>query len=320
MPPSNRDRALVSLLREIAADQGLKFSSFSQDWILRLEKSGRARHVFGYNFEINSATAELIAGDKSAISDLLANRGTPVVEHKLFLQPSLSGYVAAEGNWAAMRAYAQAHEFSLVVKPNQGTGGTDVSHVHSVVELEEAVHELFKSHRAICLSPYLDIEQEYRVIVLDEACELIYSKQRPQVVGDGRSTVLELIEKLEVAGVFPQEVAAGAVESLQGNLKHVPDEGQQVVLGWKHNLGEGALPQIIKAGPLHEQLSALTRAAQEAINIRFASIDIVLAGSELLVLEINSGVMMEYFAQNVENGREMAKAIYAKAVAKMFAD
>jgi glutathione synthase/RimK-type ligase-like ATP-grasp enzyme len=318
MPPSNRDRVLVSLLREIAAEQELDLSSFSQDWILRLEKGGQARHIFGYNFEINSATAQLIAGDKAAISDLLTHRGTPVVEHKLFLQPALSGYVSADGNWAAMRAYAEAHDFSLVCKPNEGTGGLGVSHVHNAVELENAVHQLFKSNRAIALSPYLDIELEYRVIVLDDVCELIYSKQRPQVVGDGQSTVLELIESLQLDGFFSQETAAQAVESLQGNLKQVPEAGQQFILGWKHNLGAGAMPLIIEDGPLHDELCELARAAQEAINIRFASIDIVRAGGQLMVLEINSGIMMEFFSQHAENGLEIAKGVYAQAVAKMF--
>src|SRR3972149_10142216 len=120
MPLANNERILPALIRELAAEQGIQLTGFSQDWILRLEKDGRARHIFGYNFEINSATAQLIAGDKAAISDLLTHRGKPVVEHKLFLQPALSGYVSADGNWAAMRAYAEAPDFSLVCKPNEG--------------------------------------------------------------------------------------------------------------------------------------------------------------------------------------------------------
>jgi glutathione synthase/RimK-type ligase-like ATP-grasp enzyme len=225
-----------------------------------------------------------------------------------------------KGNWALMHAYAKVHDYSVVIKPNHGTGGADVNHVQNAIELEEAVHELFKSHRAICLSPFLDIEQEYRVIVLDESCELIYSKQRPQVVGDGHSSVIELIEKLEMTGAYTQKVAAGAVESLQGNLKLVPEEGQRVLLGWKHNLGEGALPQVIEAGELHNELCGLAKSAQSATNIRFASIDIVQTGGEHLVLEINSGVMMESFAQNLADGREIAKGIYNRAVARMFAE
>ena len=317
---TNRERVLVSLVREIAAEQGLTFTSFSQDWILRLEKGNTARHVFGYNFELNSATAQQLAGDKGAISDLLAHKGVPHVEHRLFLHPDLAGYVSAKGNWPDLLAYAEEQGYPLIVKPNTGTGGEDVSRVDTAAELESAVMALFQQHRAICLSPFLEIEQEYRVLMLDESCELLYAKRRPHVIGDGQSSVLELIEKLHLNGILSQEMAGQAIEQHRGELKQVPSQGQEVVIGWKHNLGEGSAPQIVEEGPLSKLLVKLARAAQQAINIRFAAIDIVEVAGQYLVLEINSGVMMEYFIRHVADGRARAKAAYAKAVQKMFAN
>lgn len=319
MPQPNKDRLLVSLLREIAAEQGIHVSSFSQDWILRLEKDGLVRHVFGYNFELNSATAQLLAGDKAAIADLLADRGLPHVEHRLFLHPQLASYVSAEGNWPAMLAYAQRIGFPLVVKPNTGTGGEDVARVDSAAALEKHVMALFQKHRAICLSPFLEIEQEYRVLVLDDACELVYSKRRPHLLGDGKATVLELIEQQLLAGNISQQQASAAIDQQRGGLRQVPPSGQEILVGWKHNLGEGSAPQLVPVGDLRTQLAALAANAQRAIGIRFASIDVVDVAGNLAVLEINSGVMMEHFARRLPEGRQMAKAIYARAVARMFA-
>jgi glutathione synthase/RimK-type ligase-like ATP-grasp enzyme len=316
---ANKERALVILLREIAAEKGLQFTTFSQDWILRLQKGGVRRHIFGYNFEINSATAELLAGDKSAISNLLEDLGIAHVDHHLFLHPQLAGYVSSSGNWPEMLAYAEDLGYPLVCKPNVGTGGEDVDRIDTGAELEQAVLQLFQKNRAICLSPYLDIEQEYRVLMLDDECELIYAKRRPHVVGNGQSSVLELIENLHASGILSQELTGQAIEQHSGELKQVPETGQEVVIGWKHNLGEGSAPQLVPYGPLYEQLTKLASSAQQAINIRFASIDIVDVANELLVLEINSGVMMEYFVRHFENGRARAKSVYAKAVDKMFA-
>jgi glutathione synthase/RimK-type ligase-like ATP-grasp enzyme len=318
MTLANKERALVSLVREIASEGGYKLSTFSQDWILRLEKDGRARHVFGYNFELNSATAQLLAADKAAISDLLEDKGVPHVEHRLFLHPDLAGYVSSEGNWPAMLEYADRVGFPLVVKPNVGTGGEDVGRVNNAAELEASVLALFQKHRALALSPFLDIEQEYRLLMLDDTCELAYSKRRPQVVGDGQSTLLELIEKLNMDGALSSELAAHAIDQHGGDLKRVPPRGQEVLIGWKHNLGEGAAPQLVEDGKLKDGLLALARAAQTAVNIRFASVDIVEVQGKLSVLEINSGVMMEYFVRHMPDGRELAKGIYARAVEKMF--
>ncbi|MEX1247970.1 MAG: hypothetical protein WEA61_05765 [Anaerolineales bacterium] len=316
---ANQDRILPGLIREIAVEQGFALASFSHDWILRLEKGGRVRHVFGYNFELNSAGAQLIAGDKAAVSDLMAYVDLPHVEHRLFLHPRLSGYVSAEGNWPAMMAYAEKVGYPLVCKPNNGTGGEDVSRVDNQAELEQTVIALFELHRAICLSPYIEIDQEYRAVMLDGVCELLYTKRRPHVVGDGKSSVLELIEKLHLNGQLSQELAGQAIEQHRGELRQVPEHGQEIVIGWKHNLGEGSAPQFVEEGPLYDQLVEMARRAQEAVNIRFASVDIVHSDGGHQVLEINSGVMMEYFVRHFKDGRERAKGIYAKALAKMFA-
>lgn len=319
MVVANKERVMVGLLREIADEQGLKLETFSQNWILRLEKNGVARHIFGYNFEINSATAQLLAGDKSAVSDLLGQRKIPRVEHRLFLHPKLAGYVSADGNWPAMLAYAKEQGFPLVAKPNTGTGGEDVTRVDNAAELEQVVASLFSVHRAICLSPFLEIDQEYRALMLDDTCELLYAKRRPHVVGDGQSSVLELIEKLLLAGQLTQQMAGQAIEQHRGELKQVPQKGQEIVIGWKHNLGEGSAPQIVPGGKLRDQLISMAHAIQDVINIRFASIDIVRVNDELSVLEVNSGVMMEYFVKHFAEGRALAKGIYARAVEKMFA-
>jgi glutathione synthase/RimK-type ligase-like ATP-grasp enzyme len=54
------------------------------------------------------------------------------------------------------------------------------------------------------------------------------------------------------------------------------------------------------------------------LNIGFASIDIIETGGQQLILEVNSGVMMEHFAHSLPDGYARAKAIYARAVALMF--
>lgn len=315
----NNERILVSLLREIAVEQGITLTAFSQDWILRLEKGGVARHVVGYNFEINSAAANMLAGDKAALADVLAHCKLPHVEHHLFHHPYLEGYISASGNWAAMLEYAARVGFPLVVKPNNGTGGMGVTRVEDAAQLEKSVTAHFQKNRSICLSPFLEIEQEHRLIFLDERCELAYCKRRPHAVGDGRLNLRELVEKQLLAGVITQIQAAEALEQPAAVLDRVPAAGQEVVLGWKHNLAAGSAPTLLSTDELPPELIQLARAAQQAINIRFASVDVVSVQGDLRVLEINSGVMMEHFVRSLPQQRPTAKAIYTRAVERMFA-
>jgi glutathione synthase/RimK-type ligase-like ATP-grasp enzyme len=88
---------------------------------------------------------------------------------------------------------------------------------------------------------------------------------------------------------------------------------------WKHNLSQGAIPKILEEGELKSRLCEIAKKVAIAMNIRFASIDIIKTKqNELLVLEVNSIVTLDKFIDNTENGYQMAKEIYAKAVEKMF--
>ena len=74
------------------------------------------------------------------------------------------------GSWGNIIDFAETYNHQLVCKPNDGTGGKDVFVVKNQLELEQAVHQLLEAYRSICLSPFYEIEQEYRVIVLAGQC------------------------------------------------------------------------------------------------------------------------------------------------------
>jgi len=315
----NRERVLVELLREIAAERGIEMLTFSWDWIILLRKGGLSRHVYGYNFDLNSAAAQMIAGDKTAVSDLLDFHGVPHVEHRLFLHPRLAGYVSADGNWEAMRAYAERCGWDVVCKPKDGTGGHNVFRARGAAELERAVHKLLADDYAVSLSPFYPIEQEYRFIMLGGRCELAYAKQRPAVRGDGRSTLAELLAAALRSGTLPAEAAARALRDHAEQAGQVLPAGQSVDVNWKHNLGQGSRPRDIADAKLRRCLVDLARAAAEALRLTFASVDIIATGGRHLVLEVNSGIMMETYARTAAEGRLAAKAVYAAAVERMFA-
>ncbi|GAB2026180.1 ATP-grasp domain-containing protein [Lactovum odontotermitis] len=87
---------------------------------------------------------------------------------------------------------------------------------------------------------------------------------------------------------------------------------KKIQSGWKHNLGLGAQATIIEPD---EKLADLALKTAAALNICFASVDIAECASEgLKVLEVNSGVMMEYFSEQSDENYQIAKEIYRKAV------
>jgi glutathione synthase/RimK-type ligase-like ATP-grasp enzyme len=66
----------------------------------------------------------------------------------------------------------------VVVKPNEGTSGRSVFKVTTEAELDHAAAEVFSMSAGLVISPYVAIENEVRVVLLDEVPLVVYSKQR----------------------------------------------------------------------------------------------------------------------------------------------
>lgn len=313
--PANKDRILISCLRDIAASRQLRFETFSHDWIIRLSDENRSRHVYGYTFELNSATAARVAGDKSAVSDLLASRDIPHVAHRLFLHPRLGGYVQTDGNWCDAMAYAHEHDYDVVCKPNEGTSGRNVLRVSCQRELEDAIQTLLEHNLSLAISPFYEITHEYRVILLDSDILLSYAKTPPTVVGNGHSTAFELIVSAAATGALKPAAAARALATV--DIAEVPEDGRTVQVGWKHNLGQGATPTPIRQAERESIYELACRAAQ-ALGIRCAAIDLISTQGHVLVLEVNGGIMLEHYGRVADDGAATARRTYERIVSAMF--
>jgi len=77
----NSERYLVKIIKEICSENEILYETFSYDWIFRLSKNGNVKYIYGYQFDNNSATSQLICSDKCATSDLLQFNKIPAVEH-----------------------------------------------------------------------------------------------------------------------------------------------------------------------------------------------------------------------------------------------
>jgi glutathione synthase/RimK-type ligase-like ATP-grasp enzyme len=316
----NNERTLIRAIREIAKELRLTFDTFSQDWIVRLKGENQTKYIFGYNFDLNGTTGHLITNDKCAASELLNDSKIPAVEHRLFLHPGIAGYVTSEGNWREILSYFKNNGSDIVCKSNTGTGGNQVYRARNPLGLELAVHTLFSSNRAIALSPFINIDSEYRLIMLGGTCELAYEKVRPAVTGDGHSTVAELILKSHSAHNLDDKILSGLSKEGGDILSIIPEQDERFVYSWKHNLGKGAKAVEVNDETLKTALSELAISCMNALNLTFVSVDIIKANNRLLVLEINSGVMMESYSRQGDKEYEKAKDIYRKAVIKMFSE
>lgn len=287
----------AKILKEICEELNIQIQSFSDDWAFRLEKEGKVSYIHGYRFGLDSGSIQQFCNDKAIMSDLLEFYQIPHIRHFFFMNEESYNKNGAK----VLKKYEK-----VVCKANDGTGGNQVFLTETKAEMDKAVQEIFSKGAMLAISPYVEIEKECRAIVLDGEIKLLYSKERPFVVGDGVSTLEELAGNLHVR----------VLDNFLINV--VPKKCEKVLLNWRHNLGQGATPVIVEDKSEKEEVTNLVREVVDKVGIRFASIDVVRFNGEYAVLEINSGVMMEHFSKIDGMHYELAKQIYKEAILKLF--
>jgi glutathione synthase/RimK-type ligase-like ATP-grasp enzyme len=317
----NSQRIFVDVVKRYCSDHGIAVDIRSQGWliVMRREQSmtrePKTRFTFGYDVGLNSAMAHRIASDKSATAEVLALSGVACIPHTVFLNPKLNMLTGVQGSWEAMLALLDDNPGGIVVKPNEGTSGRDVALATSRAMLELAVDRIFSGHPGLAISPYVEIEDEVRVVLIDEMAAVVYRKERPAVTGDGERSLLELA----LAATPPERRSAILPAMLadigRTGLDAIVPAGQRRVLNWRHNLDAGATPVLLEEGEIRQACVQLAIRAAKAIGIRFASIDLVRVDGNWKVLEINSGVMMEALSKLHP---QLVDATYRAALDRVF--
>lgn len=260
------ERLLPQFVRAAAERRGIDYQALSANWVLRLEEAGRKHWVVGYKFDLNSAGASELAQDKVAMHIALKEAGIPSVQHVLVRS-------RPDEPIDLPRLQAIFGDRPLVLKPLNGTGGRRIIRLPGVQLLPQQL--IADPEMAWAASPYLDLQSEYRIIVLQDVALLVYEKTEP----------------VERAGMR------------------------------FFNLGMGARAVDITVPQTLETLRNVALKVCRESGLQLAAVDIVrTAAGELLVLEVNDGLMMENYARQSGAHRARAADVYDAVVAAMFAD
>lgn len=309
------ERFFHKIIRELCLEMNIKMEKLSYDWILQLTKDGKVRHITRNLFDNNPQATGAIVADKYATYEVLKSQEVPVVEHKMLFHPALrSAYVPEEGIWNIVISELSKHK-KIVVKPNHGCEGKGTELCHNLREAEIAIQKLFQQENAsVSICPYYDIQTEYRTFYLNGEVLFMYGKTKPFVVGDGKLSLEKLIEALHLPD---RKVVQDNLSLL--DMAYVPKEKEKVEISWKHNLSGGASPNLVEKGELYQKIESLAVKAGKAMNMNFATIDIIqTVDNNFYVMEVNSGVCATIFAKTVEGGYDMIKDVYRKALKAMF--
>lgn len=307
------------IICEICKSENISFESYADDWTIKLSKDNRIYYIVGYTLPLNDAACHKIIRNKNVCSDILSASGIKNVPHQLLLGPSiLKRRGNPEGILTIVEEFINKYGYPIVLKRNNSSKGDGVYFISNNTELEEILIKLFSIDNILCLSPYRSVLNEYRTVILDGECMLTYNKIKPHLIGNGKSTFVELLyQHYELnRNINPTVYTKHSIDLLHKyNLNDIIPLGKIVELQWKHNSVPGVEYEIIVDNDIRE----LGINAAKVVNARFVTVDIIKSsayGNE--VIEVNASVLLNTFALKSTSNYLIALDIYREALLRIF--
>ena len=215
-----------------------------------------------------------IASDKRLTQRILEQLGLPVPRQTIVCEPQEAVEEAGQIG------------FPVVIKPLDGNHGKAVA---INLKTPEQVTEAYDKARS--WGPYVIVESyqtgnDYRILVIDGRVAAVAQRVPGHVVGDGRSTIAELIEEVNrdprrgighekvLTRVEVDDQARRLLDEAGLTLGSVPPEGKVFYLRATGNLSTGGTA-IDMTDVIHEDNRTMAERAVKAVGLDVAGVDFV---------------------------------------------
>lgn len=250
------------LIKEICDENNIKCSILSKGWIVMLEKDSRTRFISGYKFDLNRHGIGNVFDDKFATYEVLKKKNIPIIEHKIVFAPSnKNDYAINSNSYDIVTKYFNENNHDIVLKANDSTCGSNVFHITDIKEISTTLDTLFKKSFSISICPYYEINTEYRLIILNNKCVLVYGKRKPVVLGDGKKTIRELLRAFNPY-YFENKLN-------EEKYDRVLEKNEVYEYSWQYNLSKGAICFSIEDVFLKQRLIEFSQKTTDCIDWDF---------------------------------------------------
>ncbi len=298
-----KEKQFNKIIKQICQERSIQYEELSDDWIIKLTKENRNKFIVGYKFDLNNQATSEICNDKFALYAVLKSEEIPVIEYNILFKNEED----------KLEKYFYEYNQNVVLKPNNGTCGNNVLHICEYDKLKSEYNKLISKCYSVDICPFYEIESEYRVIYLPTK-QHIYKKVKPIITGDGVHSVKELLIE------FNSEYFGDERNLKNENISadYIPKFGEKIEYEWRFNLSRGAKIADVDDEEKNILMNMINNIIK-VIDLKFVSIDIVkLTNNQYMVMEINSGVMMENLVKLQDDGIQIAKSVYGEAIDLMF--
>jgi cyanophycin synthetase len=303
---------------DAAVAHDIPFSRMTEGSMVRLGWGSKQRRIQAAEMDLTSAIAEAIAQDKELTKKLLAAAGVPV--------PMGRSVTSAEDAWVA----AQEIGLPVVVKPLDGNQGKGVTvNITDKEQLLQAYATACEYRDDVLVERFMP-GNDFRLLVVGDKLVAAARRDPPHVVGDGHSTVAELValvnqdpnrgsgHSTSLTKIRFDDIAHACLAGQGVSAETVPTIGQRVNLRNNANLSTGGSATDV-TDDVHPEVAARAIAAAQMVGLDICGVDLV-ADSILRPIEELGGGIVEvnaapglrmHLTPSFGKGRAVGEAIIA---------
>lgn len=290
-------------------------------------RSGRRRY-FRYNaLDLNPVGSSEVATDKDFSYFFMRRMGYPTPPGKAFYSKAHCEAIGSKRNATAAYRYAKKMGFPVIVKPNSGSQGKDVHLAHDKKGLQTALRAIFLFDRVALVQKFLP-GRDYRIVVLDDSVISAYERIPLNVVGDGRSTIRQLLRRkarsfaradrdTSLKTDDPRISRKLALQNLTFSSR--PRKGERVYLLDNANLSCGGDATDVTRR-MHPRFRELAIRLTKDMGLRLCGVDVLVDGdiqhepARYWILEVNAAPGLDHYVKNGAAQKRIVEKLYLKVL------
>jgi len=273
-----RDRHLFGPTTQSIVDEakkrGIPFIRLNSESYVQLGYGIHQRRIQAAMCDNTSAIGVEIADDKMLTKEILRNEGIPVPEGSIVRTIEAALKLADEIG------------YPVVVKPLIGNHGRGITvNITNPKDLKSAFRNSKKIHNKVIIERFLE-GYDYRILVINNKFTAAARREPTPLIGDGKSTIKELIEKVNQdprRGIGHEKILTRLeidymtmrlLKQKGLELGSVLNKGERLLLKSTANLSMGGVAVDI-TDEVHPVIRVMAERISQIINLNIIGIDVV---------------------------------------------
>ncbi|HEY9799489.1 MAG TPA: hypothetical protein V6D25_03965 [Leptolyngbyaceae cyanobacterium] len=289
-------------------------------------KNGKKVFFTRSKFNINGLGSSEIAKDKGYSKFFLKHFGYKVTEGETFFNDKICEKTGYSRNIDAGFEYAKSLGFPVFIKPINLSQGKLVAKIHNKTEYYQVAKKIFKICSGLIVERFY-LGKDYRIVVIDDEIIAVYQRLPLSVIGDGKSTILELIQYKQ-RGFFDNFGKRlidlddwrikHKLQKQKLNLESIIPNGKIIYLLDNANLSNGG-EAIDFTETIHPDFKKLAFNIAKDMGLRLIGLDIITSDitrpmTDYVIIEVNSAPGLDHYASIGDTQAQKVEDLYLKVL------